>query len=66
MSKKFKEIAEVPAKELQLKLKENREQIMKLRIQKSGGQLEQTHQLGALRRQNARILTALKLKANNE
>lgn len=66
MSKKFKEIAEVPAKELHLKLKENREQIMKLRVQKSAGQLEQTHQLGVLRRDNARILTALKLKATNE
>jgi len=66
MSKKFKEISEVPAKELELKLKENKAQIMKLRVQKSSGQLEQTHQLGALRRQNARILTALKQKASNE
>ncbi|NDC37389.1 MAG: 50S ribosomal protein L29 [Proteobacteria bacterium] len=39
------------------------EELMKLRFRKASGQLQQTHRLGEIRRNLARVETALKQKA---
>ena len=49
-------------KELELKLRQNRAELMALRTKKSAGQLEKPHMLKALRKDAARILTALSAK----
>ena len=59
---KFKEIKDVPVKELELKLRQNRVEQMHLRTKKSAGQLEKPHTLKLLRKDAARILTALTAK----
>jgi large subunit ribosomal protein L29 len=60
---KFKEIAQVPVKEQELKIRQNRADFMALVIKKSAGQLEKPHTMRALRREIARRLTALNQKA---
>jgi len=59
---KFKEIKDVPAKELELKLRQNRQEQMSLRQKKSAGQVEKPHMFKLLRKDAARILTALNQK----
>jgi large subunit ribosomal protein L29 len=61
---KFKELSQIPAKELDLKLRQNRAEQMALRIKKSAGQLDKPHTLRLLRKDVARIQTALKTKAS--
>ena len=60
---KFKEIASAPVKEQELKIRQNRSEIMTLLIKKSSGQLEKPHAISLLRKENARRLTAIKQKA---
>ena len=63
---KFKELKEVSAKELNLKLRQNRAEQMTLIKKKSAGQLEKPHMQSLLRKDAARILTALKQKEIKE
>jgi large subunit ribosomal protein L29 len=66
---KFKELKEISVKELELKLRQNREEQMALTVKKSVGQLEKPHTLKLLRKDAARIKTALRqheLKAKAE
>jgi len=58
----YKEIQDMPVKELELKLRQNRAEQMTLRAKKSAGQLEKPHMLKLLRRDAARFLTALTAK----
>ena len=51
--------------EITARLKELREEQFKLRIQKSTGQLAQTHLLKQARRDIARVKTVLRQKAGN-
>lgn len=59
---KYKEILDMPVKELELKLRQNRAEQMTLRAKKSAGQLEKPHMLKLLRKDAARYLTALTSK----
>lgn len=58
----YKDIQDMPVKELELKLRQNRAELMTLRAKKSAGQLEKPHMLKALRKDAARFLTALSAK----
>ena len=58
----YKEIQDMPVKELELKLRQNREEQIALRTKKSAGQLEKPHMLKLLRKDAARFLTALTAK----
>ena len=59
---KVEEIREFGVKELRTREKELDDQLFRLRIQKSMGQLEAAHKLKALRRDLARIKTVLREK----
>ena len=59
---KATEIRELAADELQQRVKEMDDQLFRLRIQKSMGQLEAAHKLKALRRDLARVKTVLREK----
>jgi large subunit ribosomal protein L29 len=63
---KFKEIYEMSVDELQTKKRDLRQETLHLRLQQQSGQLEQPSRLRFLRRDVARIETALssKSKAN--
>lgn len=61
---KYKDIQDMPVKELELKLRQNRAEQMTLRTKKSAGQLEKPHMLKLLRKDAARFLTALTAKNN--
>ncbi|MFL6527711.1 MAG: 50S ribosomal protein L29 [Chthoniobacterales bacterium] len=63
---KFKEIYEMSVDELQTKKRDLRQETLHLRLQQQSGQLEQPSRLRLLRRDVARIETALssKTKAN--
>lgn len=56
---KAKEIRDFSAEELQQKLQETEQELMKLRLQHSSGQLEKPDQLRRLRRDIARIRTVM-------
>lgn len=56
---KAKEIRDYSAEELQQKLQETEQELMKLRLQHSSGQLEKPDQLRRLRRDIARIRTVM-------
>ena len=56
---KAKEIRDFSAEELQQKLAETEQELMKLRLQHSSGQLEKPDQLRRLRRDVARIRTVM-------
>ncbi len=56
---KAKEIRDFSAEELQQKLQETEQELMKLRLQHSSGQLEKPDQLRRLRRDVARIRTVM-------
>ena len=54
-----KEILELAPAELTTKLRETREQLLQLRLRKQTGQIEKTHELRTLRKDIARLETAL-------
>ena len=54
-----KEIRELAPAELTTKLRETREQLLQLRLRKQTGQVEKTHELRSLRKDIARLETAL-------
>ena len=54
-----KEIRDLSAPEITTKIRETREQLLQLRMRKQTGQVEKTHQLRALRKDIARLETAL-------
>ena len=60
---KFKEIYEMSVDELQTKKRDLRQETLHLRLQQQSGQLEQPSRLRLLRRDVARIETALSQKA---
>lgn len=59
---KFTEIKESTAKELRTRRHELRQEAFNLRVQQQSGQLERPHMLKAIRRDLARIETALSNK----
>ncbi len=54
-----KEIRELAPAELPNKIRETREQLLQLRLRKQTGQVEKTHELRTLRKDIARLETAL-------
>ncbi len=63
---KMSEIRDLGIKELNEKVKELREEIFRLRWQKSLNQLENTAKIKSLRKDLARVLTAIKEKNLNK
>ena len=59
---KVEEIRELDVETLRVREKELDDQLFRLRIQKSMGQLEAAHKLQALRRDLARVKTVLREK----
>jgi large subunit ribosomal protein L29 len=59
---KVTDIRDLPADDLRQREKEMDDQLFRLRIQKSMGQLEAAHKLKALRRDLARVKTVLREK----
>jgi large subunit ribosomal protein L29 len=59
---KFKEISELAPNEIETKLRESREKLLNLRLRKQTGQVEKTHELRTLRKDVARLETALSAK----
>lgn len=59
---KVTEIRDLAVDELQQRVKEMDDQLFRLRIQKSMGQLEAAHKLKSLRRDLARVKTVLREK----
>ncbi|MFL6537913.1 MAG: 50S ribosomal protein L29 [Chthoniobacterales bacterium] len=62
---KFKEIYEMSVDELQTKKRDLRQETLHLRLQQQSGQLEQPSRLRLLRRDVARIETALSSKTKS-
>ncbi len=60
---KFKEVYEMSVDELRTKKRDLRQETLHLRLQQQSGQLEQPSRLRLLRRDVARIETALSQKA---
>ena len=60
---KFKELSPLSAEQLHKDLAELREQANGLQVKNRLSQIKNTHQLRAVRKDIARILTALKLKS---
>jgi len=63
---KVGEIRDLAVDELQQRVKDMDDQLFRLRIQKSMGQLEAAHKLKAVRRDLARIKTVLREKETAE
>ena len=63
---KFKEIAEMSADELATKKRDLRQESLHLRLQQQSGQIEQPSRLRLLRREVARIETALSQRRMKE
>jgi large subunit ribosomal protein L29 len=59
---KFEEFRDLQVDELRQKEKELDDQLFRLRIQKSMGQIEAAHKVKALRRDRARLKTVLREK----
>ncbi|HVL70058.1 MAG TPA: 50S ribosomal protein L29 [Vicinamibacterales bacterium] len=59
---KVTEVRELAVDDLRQRVKELDDQLFRLRIQKSMGQLEAAHKLKALRRDLARVKTVLREK----
>jgi large subunit ribosomal protein L29 len=59
---KVTDIRDLPADDLRQREKDMDDQLFRLRIQKSMGQLEAAHKLKALRRDLARVKTVLREK----
>lgn len=64
MAKKTKEISELTAAELEQRLRELKQEGLNLRLQQATGQLENPARIRAVRRESARVLTALTAKSN--
>lgn len=62
MSKKTNPINELAPAEIAVKLTENREKLLQLRLRKQTGQVEKTHELRTLRKDIARLETARNAK----
>ena len=54
-----KEIRDLAPTELPTKIRETRDQLLQLRLRKQTGQVEKTHELRSLRKDIARLETAL-------
>ena len=61
---KMSEIRELSQAELDKKLRDTGEELLNLRIRKQTGQVEKPHMLNLLRKDRARILTALSQNSN--
>ncbi|HEY8933524.1 MAG TPA: 50S ribosomal protein L29 [Rariglobus sp.] len=61
---KTKEITELTAAELQNRLRDLKQESLNLRLQQATGQLENSARIRAVRRESARVLTALNAKSN--
>jgi large subunit ribosomal protein L29 len=59
---KAKDINELTADELNLRLRDLKQEAFNLRLQKSTGQLENSARIKVVRRETARVLTALTAK----
>lgn len=57
-----KEIRELSLGEIETKIRENREQLLQLRLRKQTGQVEKTHELRSLRKDIARLETERTVK----
>jgi large subunit ribosomal protein L29 len=57
-----KEIRELTLAEIDSKVREARERLLQLRLRKHTGQVEKTHELRALRKDIARLLTGATAK----
>lgn len=57
-----KELRELSPAELDKKLREARQHLLHMRLRKQTGQVEKTHEYTQLRREIARLLTALRQK----
>lgn len=60
---KGKDINELTADELNLRLRDLRQEGLHLRLQKSIGQLENSARIRQIRRETAQVLTALRAKS---
>ena len=60
---KAKDIRELSAAEINVKLNESREKLLGLRLRKQTGQVEKTHELRSLRKDIARLETIKTHKA---
>ncbi|MBK1792686.1 50S ribosomal protein L29 [Persicirhabdus sediminis] len=61
---KFKEIAELTDKELNNRLRDLKQEALNLRLQQATGQLENTARRRSVRREIARVQTAISQKSN--
>ena len=57
-----KEIRELAPAEIETKIRDAREKLLQLRLRKQTGQVEKTHELRGLRKDVARLATALSAK----
>jgi large subunit ribosomal protein L29 len=64
MAKQSKEISELTVSELQNRLRELKQESLNLRLQQATGQLENPARIRAVRRDSARVQTALTAKSN--
>lgn len=62
---KAKEINALSPEELQVRLRELKEESLNLRLQKSAGSLENPARIKTVRRETARVLTALNARRNS-
>jgi large subunit ribosomal protein L29 len=60
---KVKPIGEMSADDLKLQLRELKQEALNLRLQKATGQLENSARIRLVRRETARIMTALTAKS---
>ena len=63
---KAKEIRELPVAEIEKQIRDNREKLLMLRLKKTTGQVENTHELKALKLDIARMETIRKEKIDAE
>ena len=66
MTMKAKDIREMPVAEIEKKIRDNREELLMLRLKKTTGQVESTHELKALKLDIARMETIRKEKLDAE
>ena len=61
---KVKDIRELSADDLQLQLRELKQEALNLRLQKATGQLENSARIRQVRRETAQVLTAVTARTN--
>lgn len=64
MATKISEIRELSVQELSTRLRDLKQEALKLRIQQATGQLENSARIKAIRREVARVNTVLTAKSN--